>query len=268
MQDKMSKSSSDVGAYSSQEYVDSFDPALYLREYYSMEEIGNADTAIATEAGRWLSQGNRQFKSGIDVGCGPVLEYPFVFAPHVEKYELADYLPANLKNIELWLKEQSGAHDWKPLFRGILRTQGLDPDAWLAKRSDNLRNSIHKLRPIDLFEEVPLGEPLQYDLVTLFFCTECVGCNLQDWKLLKSRLVDLVAPGGSFFFGVMRGCTKYQILGKWFPAYPVQPDELEQLLSDQRVEAELTVHACPEFSESGFGEIIIARGTRTKSDLI
>ncbi len=258
----MSKINPDVGAYSSQEYVDSFDPALYLREYYSMEEIGNADTAIATEAGRWLGQMGREFTNGIDVGCGPVLEYPFVFAPYVKKYDLADYLPANLQNIELWLSEHVDAHDWNPLFRGILRTQGLDPDECLISRSEKLRKAINQLRRIDLFEEHPLVQPQQYDLVTSFFCTECVGCNKSDWKKLKTRLIDLVAPGGSFFFGLMRGCTRYQILGKWFPAYPVQPEELQELLAEREIDAELTVHSCPEFSESGFGEIIIARGTK------
>lgn len=253
---------SEVGPYSSQEYVDNFNPALYLREYYSMEEIGDADTAIATEAGRWLSQTAKTFGTGIDVGCGPVLEYPFVFAPHVQQYDLADYLPANLQNIKLWLTHQPGAHDWSPLFRGILRTQELDPEVHLESRANKLRTAIHKLRHIDLFQASPLGEPVQYDLVTSFFCTECVGCNTTDWRLLKSRLIDLVAPGGSFFFGVMLGCTKYQILGKWFPAYPVQPEELQALLEERGVDAELSVHSCPEFRESGFDEIIIARGTK------
>lgn len=178
-----------------------------------MEEIGDADTAIATEAGRWLSQTAKTFGTGIDVGCGPVLEYPFVFAPHVQQYDLADYLPANLQNIKLWQTEQEGAHDWSPLFRGILRTQELDPEVHLENRANKLRTAIHKLRNIDLFQASPLGEPVQYDLVTSFFCTECVGCNTTDWRLLKSRLIDLFAPGGSFFSELCLGAPSIRSWG-------------------------------------------------------
>lgn len=213
----MSQSNSHSTLYSPQEYVDHFHAAHYLREYYSMEELGGADTAIAKEASCWLARQDREYSTAIDVGCGPVLEYPFIFAPRVAKYDLADYLPANLHNIHLWLERQSGAHNWDPLFRGVLRTQSVEPDEQLTARAEKLRQSVHALRHIDLFQEYPLGEAIQYDLVTSFFCTECVGCNATDWRTLKTKLIDLVAPGGSFFLAVMRGCHRYQVLGKWFP---------------------------------------------------
>lgn len=80
---------------------------------------------------------------------------------------------------------------------------------------------------------------------------------------MKTRVLNLVALGGSFFFGIMRACRKYQILGKWFPAFPVEPQDLDELFMELGIQAELTVHPAPEFVESGFGEIIIARGVRT-----
>lgn len=144
--------------YSSQEYVTHFDPALYLREYYSMHRLEDADTAIAIEANRWLS---RRFLTAIDVGCGPVLIYPFIFAPFVDKYDLADYLPANLNNIQRWIGNYPESHNWAPLFGGVLKAQGLRPETLLLKRSSILRNSINKLRHIDLFCNNPLGQELR-----------------------------------------------------------------------------------------------------------
>ncbi len=248
--------------YNPQEYVDHFDPKRYLDEYYSSEEQGDSDIAISSRMSSWLKRTNRIFASSLDVGCGPVLQYPFSYSAFSERIDLADYLDNNLAEIQKWLSQASDAHDWDPLLRGVLKQQGIPLDE-LEECKKQFRQRVGKLRHCDLRQELPLGEAATYDLVTSFFCAECVGLTLDEWKTIKSRILGLVAPGGSVFFAAVRNCTSYQILGKWFPVVPITEDNYRDLLaSHQFGEIEATSHSSPEFRESGFDEIVLVSATR------
>ncbi len=248
--------------YNPQEYVDHFDPKRYLDEYYSSEEQGDADIAISSRMSSWLKRKNRIFPSSLDVGCGPVLQYPFSYSAFSERIDLADYLDNNLAEIQKWLSQAPDAHDWDPLFRGVLKQHGIPLDE-LKARKNQFRGRVCKLRHCDLRQDLPLGEAATYDLVTSFFCAECVGLTLDEWKTIKSRILGLVAPGGSVFFAAMRNCASYTILGKWLPAIPITMYDYRELLTDYQFgDIEATSHSCPEFRESGFDEIVLVSATR------
>jgi hypothetical protein len=170
------------------EYCEKFSPEQYLKEYYSSDQMWVTDMIIARESWDWLNSLGRRFTSALDVGTGPVLEYPFLFAPFVDRYDLADYVENNLFAIRRWLDRSPNAHDWNPIFRGVLRSLGQSLDQ-LEARTQLLRDSIHTLRSIDLRQTEPLGSKAQYDLVTTFFCTECVDTSIEGWSQCnRSRL--------------------------------------------------------------------------------
>ncbi len=219
------------------------------------------DMILAEESMNWLNKLGRRFATAIDVGTGPVLEYPFMFAPFVQKYDLSDYVENNLLAVRRWVDRAPQAHDWNPIFRGVLRAQGQSIDL-LEGRSRDLRCAIGELRKIDLRQPEPLGTNAQYDLVTSFFCTECVDVTPEGWAQCKKRLLGLVAPGGAFFSAIVQNCNQYRILGLWFPTCNLNPHHLTGLLDDEGFTAEVNSYACPEFADSGFSQFMVVKAIR------
>lgn len=58
--------------------------------------------AIVERLSAWLGTG-RTYDSAIDIGCGPTVHHAFPLAPFIREIHLADYLPANLAEVRLWL---------------------------------------------------------------------------------------------------------------------------------------------------------------------
>ena len=142
--------------YNPQEYVDSFDSRRYLREYYTTDELGDADIAIARRLSGWLKRKNRVYETALEIGSGPVLEYPFSYSSHAKQIDLSDYLPSNLAEIRKWLDKDNSAHDWDPIFRGVLYHHGIPLDE-LESRKSQFRSRVHTLLHCDLRNEHPMG---------------------------------------------------------------------------------------------------------------
>jgi hypothetical protein len=70
------------------------------------------------------------------------------------------------------------------------------------------------------------------------------------------------SAGWWFFCSVMRHCSTYQVLGKIFPAVPLDVADCEQVFLANGLDGELTVHDCPEFREAGFSQIMLISGTK------
>ncbi len=243
------------------EYIEEFDPEEYLAEYYSGVQMLKSDITLAEVSWDWMNKLGRHFETAIDVGTGPVLQYPFLFAPLVSRYDLSDYVGASLQAIQRWLDRDPVAHDWDPIFRGVLNARNQSAET-LQFCSDRLRTVIRKLKHVDLRQTNPLGEEAQYDLVTSFFCTECVDATYDGWATCKRRLLSLVAPGGAFFSAIVQNCERYRILGDWFPTCRLVPDDLRTLLNNEGFDAEVESHPCPEFTDSGFSEFMIVKAIR------
>jgi hypothetical protein len=173
------------------EYADHFNPREYLRQYYSLPQLAADDADLFRTLCGWLKQTGRVYPTALDVGCGPTIHNSFALAPYADRIDLADYLPANLVEVEKWLRTDPDAHDWKPLFRGVLEHEGTPLDR-LEERTQQYRSKVTQLRHCDLRRASPLGEPAQYDLVTSFFCAECVASDRDEWEMIVGRILDMV----------------------------------------------------------------------------
>lgn len=173
-------------------YEIEFDPKQYLQQYYSLPQLAADDAELFRNLCGWLRQNGRQYATALDIGCGPTIHNSFALAPYVQRIDLADYLPANLVEIRKWLDAQSDAHHWDPLFHGVLEQEGTDP-ARLEERKLQYRSRIGELHRCDLRWPDPLGQRANYDLVTSFFCAECVASDRDEWEVMISRIISLVS---------------------------------------------------------------------------
>ena len=98
-------------------------PGEYLADYYSEVEPDELETiAFFVDAMREVEPG----EPVLFFGVGPTLHHVFLAAPHASEIHLADYLPANLREIERWLARDPGAHDWRPFVRYTLQCEGIE----------------------------------------------------------------------------------------------------------------------------------------------
>jgi hypothetical protein len=79
---------------------------------------------------------------------------------------------------------------------------------------------------------------------------------------MMSRMFSLLEIGGGFFLSTMRHCSTYQVLGKVFPAVPLDVADCQLMLENNGLHGQITVHDCPEFTESGFSQIMLLSGTK------
>lgn len=239
------------------EYVDFFDPRRYLRQYYSLPQLAADDADLFRTFAAWLRNTGRTFATALDFGCGPTIHNTFAVAPYAERIDLADYLPANLAEVRKWLDGAADAHDWDALFRGVLACEGTDATQ-LDARKALYRSRVGALRLCDLRRRDPLGEPAQYDLVTSFFCAECVAGTTAEWQTMIARILGLLRGGGAAFFAAMREC----VLGRWFPATPITERDLADALHRHGATAvEATSVPAPDWAEDGFERICLVGAT-------
>lgn len=245
------------------QYAD-FDPREYLRQYYSLPQLAADDADLFRALTGWLRRVGRTFDSVLDFGCGPTLHNTFAVAPYARRVTLADYLPGNREEARRWLADEPGAHDWDPLFRGVLRVEGTDAAALDARKAE-YRRKVTAIRPCDLRQPDPLGEPATFDLVTSFFCTECVASSRAEWEAMFARVLGLVAPGGAAFVAVLGGCDRYAVLGRWFDTVRLSERDIAAALAaagfdPATIEAEAV--PAPDWVDDGFDHICLVRGVR------
>lgn len=101
-------------------YQQVWKPRQYLEQYYSGATVSDDEQAVFAQLAKWFDQGGRQFKRGLDFGCGPTIHHAAALVPYVQELHLADYLPDNLEEIRRWLRDDSDAHVWDVYLSGAL----------------------------------------------------------------------------------------------------------------------------------------------------
>jgi hypothetical protein len=101
----------------------------------------------------------------------------------------------------------------------------------LAEREALLRQRI-RLMPCDLREAHPLGAPLEYPLVTTYYCAEWVTPTLAGWRETLGKVAALVARGG-WLLMIGAHATDYCVInGRRIPCAHVREDELRSALAE------------------------------------
>jgi len=201
-------------------------------------------------------------------GCGPTVHHVFSAAPRTADIYLADYVPANLAEIERFLRNEPGAHDWSPYVRYTLACEtGLEPSAEaVAERTELLRHRVRALLPADAGLSDPLGSVYRghFAVVLSAYCAESATGDRATWTRFCRNIASLVRPGGLLLTATLRLCTSYKSGPRFFAATPIDVADLHDVLRHDfredsiRVEAhELTSH-----EGQGFSGILLARAVK------
>lgn len=251
-------------------YVRHWSAREYLRQYYSTP-ITADDAAGTSFAARELRALAMRFPSGLEFGCGPTAHHTLPFAPYVDEFTLADFMPDNLAEARLWLEESSDAFDWDLWLSGMLTLEAAATGAAIAaldERKARMRRMVTSLDHGDALREPPVGDGRLWDVVASYYCIECVGTTLVDWRACLERLCGLVRPGGVLFLGAVRRARFYSVFDQTFPVASVDEEDYARELPRLGFPAEhlrIQVDRVPEFEEQGFDSVCNVRAVKASA---
>jgi NNMT/PNMT/TEMT family len=203
-------------------------PQAYLADYYRVIEPDERETiAFFAEA----MKAAPACEAILVFGTGPTLHHVFLAAPKASEIHLADYLPANLAEIERWRRRDPGAHDWRAFVRFTLECEGLrDPtDEDVARREALTRSKITRLLQVDARRPVPLEQ--RYATVISAYCADSATDDRAIWETLMANITSLVRPDGLFITAALRRCRSYLVGDKRFPSANVDEHDLRRVLA-------------------------------------
>jgi NNMT/PNMT/TEMT family len=230
-------------------------PGEYLADYYREVEADELETiAFFVDAMREVEPG----EPVLFFGVGPTLHHVFLAAPHASEIHLADYLPANLREIERWLAREPGAHDWRPFVRYTLRCEGIaDPtEAQVTEREELTRARVTRLLEVDAREPSPLEE--RYATVVSAYCADSATEDRAVWEMFMEHISGLVRPGGVFVTAALRRCRHYVVGGKRFPSADVDEYDVHAALAPRFAHATVEARRLAEHAAQGYSGIVLA----------
>lgn len=111
---------------SREDYPTTFDPAAYLRGFYTKSNSEPAINLILTLFPNIVSRlpiGGRL----LDVGSGPTIHVPLYFRNTVDEIYMSDFLPQNREVINKWISGKS-QFDWSNVSKYIAMLEGCHDD--------------------------------------------------------------------------------------------------------------------------------------------
>lgn len=243
------------------QYLSVWNPQSYLRQFYSTPTVPDDTQAVLQFLFEQLQLRKVRGGRALEFGCGPTIWGALPLTSFVDEIHLADYLPSNLAEVNQWLQEAPNSHDWSVYMRYVLTLEGhLEPTARdLSDRAQALRDRISALCRSDIFQNQCVDTPIEkFDVVTSFYCLDCIQSDIREWRTFMQRLSNLVAPGGHLILASILGSGEYLIEGRKFPVTPLKASDFHQtLLNFGFREDSLVIRSVPieDWKDEGFDQI-------------
>jgi hypothetical protein len=236
-------------------------PRDYLADYYSLVEPDEQQTiAFFVDAMKEAEPG----KPVLFFGTGPTLHHVFLAAPRASEIHLADYLPANLGEIERWRARDPAAHDWRAFVRYTLECEGVaDPsEEDVARREELTRSKITRLLEVDGRRPVSLDQA--YATVISAYCADSATDDRATWETFMANITALVGPGGLFLTAALRRCTAYVVGDKRFPSANVDEHDVRHVLA-RGFSPRVQVRELEGHEAQGYWGFVLARARRREA---
>jgi hypothetical protein len=237
-------------------------PKEYLTDYYSVVEPGQLQTiAYFVDAMDRVEPG----KPILFFGVGPTLHHVFLAAGKASEIHLADPLPANLEEIERWLRRDPDAHDWSPFVRCTLECEGhtAPSDEQVSAREELVREKVTRLLEVDAREANPFvdGGERHYETVISPYWADSATDDRSVWETMMENIAGLVRPGGTFVTAALRNCRYHMVGGKRFPSAGVDEHAMQAVLEPRfGLRQSIEVRHLNGHEELGYSGIVLAWG--------
>ena len=241
-------------------------PQDYLGEFYSPLQI-NEDELDAIR--HQIDFAKRQLHKDqliLEFGAGPTVHRAIAVAPYVSEIHIADYLPQNLSEVQRWVYQQEGQHNWDLYVSYALQCEGIqNPSAeQIEQRKFLTRKKITTLIKADASQAQPLGNSWLYSHVYSGFCADSAISSKDSWRSFMRNISSLIAPGGTFWTGALRQAAFYNSGPHQFPSANVTEEEMWSVLALDFLPSSIVVEIreLPSLKQHGYEGIILAHARK------
>ena len=203
-----------------------FDPKEYLREMFSAPD--DEDHFSVSFMARVLkSLPDNLFIH--EFGGGPALYSVAALAPKAREIHFSDVVDASLREVDAWLRDQPGTHDWNPYLALALQSEGISvTHATIAERARLMRKVLTKLMHCDAQKGSPIDlDNTQYDLVTAHHCTDVAATSVREWMSVLKNVTTIVRPSGWLILSVTTGARTYEVGDVTFKCVNLTRDDIQ-----------------------------------------
>ncbi|XP_073513114.1 nicotinamide N-methyltransferase-like [Phyllobates terribilis] len=210
---------------SQQQYIDEFDPKVYLQMYYRAS--GEKTEFILKNLYETFIKGGVRGDTLLDFGTGPAI-YNLLSACEVfDKIIVSDLLEQNRAEFQKWLKKDPDAFDWTHIIKFVCELEGNRED--YDKKAEKLRSKVKEFLKCDALKRNPF-DPVVVPPVDCLLCCLCLEAPCKDIKsyceVLKN-FKDLIKPGGHLIIASGINATYYHVGDKRFSVMSSKKEDLE-----------------------------------------
>ena len=204
------------------DYLDKFDPYVYLRQYFGSVEF---ESLHMLRCYHGVFQSLPSNITVLDYGSGPSIRVAISAAVKASEIVLSDYVPANRQALRDWLENKPEYEfDWDPYFSHVVRELEGKGEEEVAKRKEDVRKLVKAVAHCDLTQDPPIEERYYnklYDVVVSSFVLKGIANDYKEYCSLIARLTSLVKPGGCFILYTIENSDLYTVGNYTFKDFPV-----------------------------------------------
>ena len=157
----------------------------------------------------------------LNFGGGPVVCHLISAAPKCKEVVFAEFTDDCREQVNLWLKKDPSAFDWRPFFSYVVRTLEGGTEKDIVEREETLRSILKSVIPCDIFKPQPLDDIGPYDIIFTSYCLDSVCPSNDSYRESVSKLARLLKPGGTFLMHGAENCHYFKLDGKKVKTNPV-----------------------------------------------
>jgi hypothetical protein len=162
-------------------------------------------------------------RTAVDVGAGANLYPALLMLPWAGRIVFTEYAAPNIAWLHRNLTDSGGEWQWKPFWDLV----GGLPGYRTVTRPRQRLAAVAEIRPLSIFD-LP---PHTWDLGTMFFVADGITTDRAEFARAVRTFLDSLVHGAPFAMAFMEGSTGYDVRGIQYPAVPVTPRSLEELLA-------------------------------------
>ncbi|XP_064455802.1 indolethylamine N-methyltransferase-like isoform X2 [Ornithodoros turicata] len=210
------------------------DPGVFTTSVYPshIREL----SIIVEDAYKLLKRGTVGGEWGLDLGCGPMLQYSLMLSDHVKKLVVANYLDQTKAIVEDWLKDdQRNMLNLNAVLQSVSEVTKHPPHSL----KEQLRNCITDHVSCDLFsKENGKFLPAKYDNNEMFdvivtsLLLEAVIQDLDTYAKIIKRISGLLKRCGHLLMNGVLGMTYWDMKAGKFNCVTLTKDNVEKVLKD------------------------------------
>ncbi|KAG6925644.1 nicotinamide N-methyltransferase-like [Chelydra serpentina] len=238
-------------------YQKDFDPAVYLKTYYSFGSSHCQGNEILELNLRSLFKifisGGVKGDTLIDIGSGPTIYQLLSACENFQEIIASDYTDRNRQELEKWLKNEPGAFDWTPVVKYVCELEG-DREKW-SEKEEKLRKKVKQVLKCDVSKSnvlAPMSLP-QADCLLSTLCLEAACKDLNSYRAALKNIGSLLKPGGHLVMVIVLKETYYMVGQRRFSCLYLERESVEEALREAGYDVQC-IEVTPNRSESTFSD--------------